>query len=189
MRASLFLFGLLLLNSAPPGLRIYENARIVAIDARARTITVRGGAVGRESTFSADPEALRRSAMLKAGDQVVLTLRTTEVTGTEVVTHIERSLGTTTLRGRGRLTPPRADALPTPVPPAPTDSSSPAPTPPPSPVPSRPTFDTVGPLTDPRVAPLADPRLFPLRDPRVIPGLTEPAPTPSVTPSPASPVG
>ena len=165
--------------------RIYENARLVLLDTRARTITVRGGAIGKETTFAVDPPALHGAAALKAGDQVIHTVRAIDAAGTEVVTQIERSLGTPRVRGRRRPAPSTAEASPgddRTSPPA-FAAASPAPTPLPSPPPSRPGSDTVGPLSDPRVAPLADPRQDPLRDPRVIPGLSEPAPSPSPPPS------
>jgi len=47
-------------RSPAPGSRTYANARVVAIDAQARTITVRGGGVGRDETFPVEAQALQR---------------------------------------------------------------------------------------------------------------------------------
>jgi len=172
-----------------PDSRTYANARVVAIDAQARTITVRGGGVGKDETFPVDAQALQRVGALKPGDEVVLTLRAGGARG-EVVTRIERSAAgeaerraagrRAAARGRGRAGP--ASAPPAPRPPA---VPSPVATPAPSPEPPRLPTDVVGPLRDPRVDPNFDPRQNPLRDPRVIPGLSEPAPSPSPSPTPS----
>jgi hypothetical protein len=184
-------------RSPAPGSRTYANASLVAIDAKARTITVRAG--GKDETFPVEAEALQRVGALKPGEQVVLTLRAGGP-GPEVVTQIERSVGAAPapagktggrMAPRGVPKPPRAAASPTsPEPPTalppairPTPASSPA-IRPPSPQPSRSPADTVLPLRDPRVDPHIDPRQDPHRDPRVVPGLTQPAPTPTPSPSP-----
>src|SRR5438034_755660 len=78
-------------RSPTPGSRTYANARVVAIDAQARTITVRGGGVGKDETFPVEAQALQRVGALKPGEQVVLTLRAGGP-GPEVVTQIERSV-------------------------------------------------------------------------------------------------
>jgi hypothetical protein len=177
---------------ATPGSRIFANARVVAIDKKARTITVRGGGVGKDETFPVEAQALQRARELKPGEQVVLTLRAGG-TGPEVVTQIERSLAGAGARGgtaRGRTAPRRrehAGAAAPPARPAPPAAASPTPTPAPSPEAPRLPTDVVGPLRDPRLDPNFDPRQNPLRDPRVIPGLSEPAPTPTPSPTPTPP--
>jgi hypothetical protein len=75
-------------RSPAPGSRTYANASLVAIDAKARRITVRAG--GKDETFAVEAEALQRAGALKPGEQVVLTLRAGGP-GPEVVTQIERS--------------------------------------------------------------------------------------------------
>src|SRR5206468_9019394 len=72
-------------RSPAPGSRTYANARVVAVDARTGTITVRGGGVGRDETFPVEAQALQRVGALKTGEQVVLTLRAGG-SGGEVVT-------------------------------------------------------------------------------------------------------
>ena len=172
-------------RSPTPGSRTYANARVVAIDARARTITVRGGGVGKDETFPVEVQARPRVGALKPGDEVVLTLRAGGAGG-EVVTQIERAAagaGAPRRTVSGRATPRRRGstaASSTPTRPAPSPAASPAP----SPEPTRLPTDTVGPLRDPRLNPNFDPRQNPLRDPRVVPGLSEPAPTPTPTPTP-----
>jgi hypothetical protein len=169
-----------------PGSRTYTNAVVVAIDPRARTITVRGGGVGKDETFPVEAQALQRAGAMAPGQQVVLTLRAGGAGQPEVVTRIERSVsgaGTRPARrGRGR-----SGAAAGPASAAPTPAPSPAASPSPSPQPSRLPTDTVGPLRDPRVDPNVDPRQNPLRDPRVVPGLTEPVPTPTPTATPTPP--
>ena len=177
-----------------PDSRTYANAHVVAIDARARTITVRDGGVGKDETFPVEAQALERVGALKRGEEVVLTLRTGGAGG-EVVTQIERSVAGAGARPRtagGRTAPRRRGSTGTPsvpVRPVPPPAPSPAPSAEPSPAPTRLPTDVVGPLRDPRRDPNFDPRQNPLRNPDVIPGLTEPAPTPtpSPTPSPAGP--
>jgi hypothetical protein len=183
-------------RSPAPGSRTYANASLVAIDAKARRITVRAG--GKDETFAVEAEALQRVGALNPGEQVVLTLRAGGP-GPEVVTQIERSVaaapvpaGKTSGRTAPRRVPrpPRAAASPTSpepptaLPPAIRPTSSPAIRPTPSPQPSRSPADTVLPLRDPRRDPHIDPRQDPHRDPRVVPGLTQPAPTPTPSPSP-----
>jgi len=176
-------------RSPTPGSRTYANARVVAIDAQARTITVRGGGVGKDETFPVEAQALQRVGGLKTGEQVVLTLRAGG-SGGEVVTQIERSAARAGAQPRtvsGRATPRRRGstaAASTPSRPAPSSAPSPAASPSPSPEPTRLPTDTVGPLRDPRVNPNFDPRQNPLRDPRVVPGLSEPVPSPTPTPTP-----
>ncbi len=175
-------------RSPSPGSRTYANARVVAIDPEARTITVRGGGIGKDETFTVEPQARSGIRSLKPGDQVVLSLRAIRA-GEETVTRIERSSpAVASRRAAGRRDTPRR-RLPVPV----TTAVTPAPPPPappavsvPSPGPSPLPTDIVGPLRDPRVDPNFDPRQNPLRDPRVIPGLSEPAPIPAPTPSPAT---
>ena len=179
-------------RSPTPGSRTYANARVVAIDAQARTITVRGGGVGKDETFPVEAQALHRVGALKPGEQVVLTLRAGGP-GPEVVTQIERSVasagagGGATPRRRG---PTGTASTPTrPAPPAATRPAAPArpspvASPAPSPEPTHLPTDTVGPLRDPRRDPNFDPRQNPLRDPRVVPGLSEPVPSPTPTPTP-----
>ncbi len=172
-----------------PGSRTYSNARVVAIDAKARTITVRGGGVGgKDETFPVEAQAMPCVGALKAGEQVVLTLR---VGGpqAELVTRIELSVVSAGAGGRtnGRAVARRqgsAALAPSPGEPAPRTAPSPAASPAPSPEPPGLPTDIVGPFRDPRVDPNFDPRQDPLRDPRVIPGLSEPAPRPAPTPSP-----
>jgi hypothetical protein len=168
--------------------RTYANARVVAIDAQARTITVRGGGIGKDETFTLEPQARPGLRALRPGDQVVLSLRAIRA-GEETVTRIEKSLpADASGREAARPDTPRrrppapvtAAVTPAPPPPAPPAVSVPSPEPT-----SMPT-DIVGPFRDPRVDPDFDPRQNPLRDPRVIPGLSEPAPTPAPTPSPAT---
>jgi hypothetical protein len=176
-------------RSTVPGTRTYANASVVAVDARAGTITVRGGGVGKAETFPVEAQALQRVGALKPGEQVVLTLRAGGP-GPEVVTQIERSVaGAAAPRGKTSGRPPRrrgptGTASPA-TSPAPVPAPSPAISPAPSPEPSRPPTDIVGPFRDPRVDPNFDPRQAPLRDPRVIPGLSEPAPSPSASPTPS----
>ena len=169
-------------RSPTPGLRTYANARVVAIDAQARTITVRGGGIGKDDTFPVEAQALQRVGALKPGEQVVLTLRAGGPEP-EVVTQIERSVAGAGARRRG----PTGTAS-TPTSPAPPTAPAPAASPAPSPGPTRPPTDTVGPLRDPHRDPNFDPRQNPLRDPRVVPGLSKPVPTPTptLTPSPTT---
>jgi hypothetical protein len=176
-------------RSPTPGSRTYANARVVAIDAQARTITVRGGGVGKDETFPVEAQALQRVGALKPGEQVVLTLRAGGP-GPEVVTQIERSVAGAGARrptASGRAAPRRRGPTGTassPIRPAPPPAPSPAASPAPSPEPTRLPTDTVGPLRDPRRDPNFDPRQNPLRDPRVVPGLSAPVPTPTPTPTP-----
>jgi hypothetical protein len=174
-------------RSPTPGGRTYANARVVAVDARAGTITVRGGGVGKDETFLVEAEALQRVGALKAGDQVVLTLRAGGP-GRDVVTQIERSVARAGARGRTGAAPARREptgTASTPTRPAPRTGASPAARPAPSPAPRRLPTDTVGPLRDPRQDPNFDPRQDPLRDPRVVPGLSKPVPSPTPTPTPS----
>jgi hypothetical protein len=166
------------------GGRTYANAQVVAIGPEARTITVRGGGIGKDETFTVESEAVPGVRALRPGDQVVLSLRAIRA-GEETVTRIARSSPAKPVRraaGR-RDTPASGSAVPvttavTPAPPPPVPPAASAPSPGPTSLPT----DIVGPFRDPRVDPNLDPRQDPLRDPRVIPGLSEPAPTP--TPSP-----
>jgi hypothetical protein len=177
-------------RSPAPGSRTYANASLVAIDAKARRITVRAG--GKDETFPVEAEALQRAGSLKRGEQLVLTLRAGGP-GPEVVTLIERSAaaspapaGKTSGRAAPRPSPARpTSAAASPAGPAPSPASPPVIRPvPPSPQPSRPPSDAVGPLRDPRRDPNLDPGRDPHRDPRVIPGLSQPMPTPTPSPSP-----
>ena len=176
------------------GARIYANARVVAIDAQSRMITVRSGGAGKDETFPVEAQALQRVGALKPGEQVVLTLRAGG-SGPEVVTQIERSVAGAGARGRtatGRAaqrrrgptgtasTPARPAPPARPSPAASPAAASPAPSPEPTPLPT----DIVGPQHDPRRDPNFDPRQNPLRDPRVVPGLSEPVPSPTPTPTP-----
>jgi len=176
-------------RSPAPGSRTYANASLVAIDAKARRITVRAG--GKDETFPFEAQALQRVGALKPGEQVVLTLRAGGP-GAEVVTLIERSaaaspapVGKTSGRTAPRPRVPKPiSAAASPATPAPSPASSPVIRPVPSLRPSRPPTDTVGPLRDPRRDPNSNPGQDPHRDPRVIPGLSLPAPTPTPSPSP-----
>jgi hypothetical protein len=177
-------------RSPAPGSRTYANASLVAIDAKARRITVRAG--GKDETFAVEAEALQRAGALKRGEQLVLTLRAGGP-GPEVVTLIERSAAASPApagKASGRAAPRPPVARPTsaaasPTSPAPSPASSPVIRPVPSPQASRPPSDTVGPLRDPRRDPNLDPGRDPHRDPRVIPGLSQPAPPPTPSPSPS----
>jgi hypothetical protein len=131
------------------------RARVVAVDAAAQTITVRGSGAADE-TFTLDPAAARRLGRLEPGDRVVLTVRRAVKGRPGVVMRVVR------------VAPSSAPATVVVTPGS-----------------SRPPTDTVGPLRDPRSSPGADPRKDPLRDPRVVPGLSEPAPTPTPTPTPS----
>jgi hypothetical protein len=170
-----------------PGPRMYANARVVAIDAQALTITVRGGGVGKEETFAVEAQALKHVGVLTPGEEVVLTLRAGGP-GPEVVTQIEKSMagaGAPHRTASGRAAPRRRGptaTTSTPTGSAPSTAPSPAASPTPSPEPTRLPTDIVGPLHDPRRDPDFDPRQNPLRDPRVVPGLSEPVPTPTPTP-------
>src|SRR5882672_11505024 len=96
-------------RSPTPGSRTYANAQVVAIDAQARTITVRNGGVGKDETFPVEAQALQRVGALKRGEEVVLTLRAGG-SGGEVVTQIERSVAGAGARPRtagGRAAPRR----------------------------------------------------------------------------------
>jgi hypothetical protein len=174
-------------RSPTPGSRMYANARVVAIDVQARTITVRGGGVGKEETFSVEAQALKQVGVLTPGEEVVLTLRAGGP-GPEVVTQIGKSMagaGAPDRTASGRAAPRHrgpTGTTSTKTESAPTTAPSPGASPPPSPEPTRLPTDIVGPLHDPRRDPDFDPRQDPLRDPRVVPGLSEPAPTPTPTP-------
>jgi hypothetical protein len=176
-------------RSPAPGSRTYANASLVAIDAKARRITVRAG--GKDETFPVEEEALLRAGTLKRGEHLVLTLRAGGP-GPEVVTLIERSAaaspapaGKASARPAPRPSASRpASVAASPVGPAPSPAASPVIRPVPSPQASRPPSDSVGPLRDPRRDPNLDPGRDPHRDPRVIPGLSQPAPTPTPSPSP-----
>jgi hypothetical protein len=177
-----------------PGSRTYANASVVAIDAKARTITVRGGGVGKDETFPMEAQVMPRAGAMKAGEQVVLTLRAGSP-GPEVVVQIERSMadagarrrtrrGAGAARGGAGTVPPAPASPAADIGPSPRATPVPAATPAPSPVPAVLPTDIVGPFRDPRVDPNFDPRVNPLRNPDIIPGLSEPAPTPTPTPSP-----
>jgi hypothetical protein len=167
------------------GTRTYANARVVAVDMAAGTLTVRGGGIGKDETFAVEPQARAGARVLKPGDEVILALRAVGA-GEETVTRIDRAAPAGSARraaGRrdtARAAPPVAD---TPPPSPPTPRATPAASAP-SPAPTSLPTDIVGPFRDPRVDPNFDPRQDPLRDPRVIPGLSEPAPTPAPSPSP-----
>jgi hypothetical protein len=170
----------------PPveGSRTYANARVVRIDMKARTITVRGGGVGPDETFPVEAQALQRIGALKKGDPVVLTLRAGGA-GREVVTQVERAAAPGRTSGRAVAQRQKPAVLaPSPGEPTPRTPSAPVASPRPSPGPTVLPTDIVGPFRDPRVDPNFDPRQDPLRDPRVIPGLSEPAPRPAPSPSP-----
>jgi hypothetical protein len=163
--------------------RIFMNATVVAVEAEAGTLTVNGGAIGKERTFTVAAEARQDARGLKPGDEVVIALGAAD-TAEEAVTRVIR-------RAANRPSPgsiAQPDAPPTPASsPQPTPWPSRQPTPPDSaPSGERPLpTDLVGPFRDPRENPHFDPRVNPHRDPRVIWGLTEPAPTPTPTPSPS----
>ena len=168
--------------------RIIMNGTVVAVDAEAGTLTVNGGAIGKEHTFTVAAEARQDARGLEPGDEVVIGLGAADTgeeadPGSETVTRVIRLAANRP--SPGSMAQP--DAAPTPAPPPqPTPSPLPQPTPPAS-APSgerRLPTDVVGPLRDPRENPHFDPRVNPHRDPRRIWGLTEPAPTPTPTPSP-----
>jgi hypothetical protein len=173
----------------PPavGARKLTNATVVAVDAEAGKLIVRGGGIGEERTLTVAPEAQRDLRQVKAGDEVVIVVDAT-ARGAEVVRRVERSPADTSA---ARSTPGRASRVPAdPIPisapalslPSPSPSNPPAsPSPGTTTVGSLPT-DTVGPLRDPRVNPHFDPRVNPHRDPRVVPGLSAPGPSPTPTP-------
>ena len=171
------------------GSRSLTNATVVSVDAEAGTLTVRGGGIGQEQTFTVAADARPDIRALKRGDEVVLAL-SAAATGEEV-TRVERSPATkpsprSTARGDDPLS---ATPAPVATPPLATPTSAPSPLPSPAasaPSGERALTDIVGPFRDPRVNPHFDPRVSPHRDPRVIPGLTEPAPTPAPSPSPAT---
>jgi hypothetical protein len=167
---------------APARYRIFMNATVVAADAEAGTLTVNGGAIGREQTFTVAAEARRDARGLEPGDEVVIALGAAD-TGEETVMRVVRSAA-------NRPSPGSTAQPDSPSTPAPSLQPTPSPSPRPTPAASAPSgeralpTDVVGPFRDPRVNPNFDPRVNPHRDPRVIPGLTAPAPTPAPTPSP-----
>ena len=180
-------------RSPAPGSRTYANARVVAVDARTGTITVRGGGVGRDETLPVEARALQRVGELKTGEHVVLTLRAGG-SGGEIVTQIERAAAGAGAQPRslsGRAVPRRRGSSGPASKPRTAPSSAPAPaaSPTPSPEPTLLPTDTVGPLRDPRLNPNFDPRQNPLRDPRVVPGLSEPVPAPTPIPTPRPTTG
>lgn len=140
-------------QASATGTRTYANARVVAVDAQARTITVRMAGAATDETFSVEAGTLQRVGALKRGDRVVLTLRK-DVGVPTVVTHIRRSVAS---------------------------AASPAPRPKPSRPPTDtvgPLQDPrKAPVTDPRKNPLRDPRVVPgLSEP-------VPTPSPTASPS------
>jgi hypothetical protein len=139
-----------------PVRRVVEG-QVVAVDTRARTITVRASGAAADATFGVAAAVARRVAALKPGDRVVLTLVAGAKGRRDVVTRVTAAAAVA--------------GAPAPVVISPGSS--------------RPPTDTVGPLRDPRGSPNVDPRQNPLRDPRVVPGLSQPAPTPTPTPTPS----
>jgi hypothetical protein len=184
---------LLVLLAVAASPEAFRNATVVSTDVPHLTLTIRGDH-GPSEVLDVDPTALARLKLLKAGDEVILTVRKTD--GERVlVTVIEPSLRARNAKARPGQRPSRAQ--PPASPPAPSASASPevaAPKVSPAPVTGRLPTDTVGPLRDPRKGAQQDPRDNPVRDPRVIPGLTEPvspgtaspavSPAPSPTPTP-----
>lgn len=171
-----------------PGSRWYANARVVAFDVQARTVTLRGGGLGEEETFAVEAPAMQHVGVLAPGEEVLVAFRAGGP-GPDVVTDIEKSAGSADGPHRaasGRAAPGGrglTGTASTKTESTPSTAPSPAPSPTPSPEPTRLPTDIVGPLHDPRRDPDFDPRQNPLRDPRVVPGLSEPAPTPTPTPA------
>jgi hypothetical protein len=171
----------------------FANATVVSTDPPGRTLTVsRNG--GAAEVLAVDVAALPRLQELKAGDEVILTLRGAEGTP-PVVTLIEPSLRGTRPARRYRPGATRASPAPGPSPtPRPGRTRAVSPKASPTPGTGHLPTDTVGPLQDPRKGAQQDPRDNPRRDPRVIPGLTEappaakasPSPSPSPTPTPGA---
>ena len=69
---------------------IIMNATVVAVDAEAGTVTVNGGAIGKEHTFTVAAEARQEARGLEPGDEVVIALGAAD-TGEETVTRVMRS--------------------------------------------------------------------------------------------------
>src|SRR4030095_3296086 len=69
--------------------RTLMNATVVAVEAEARTLTVNGGAIGKEHTFTVAAEAWQDARGLKPGDEVVIALGAAD-TGEDAVTHVMR---------------------------------------------------------------------------------------------------
>jgi hypothetical protein len=169
-----------------PGSRWYANAHVVAFDVQARTVTLRGGGLGEEETFTVESPAMQQVGVLTAGQEVLVAFRAGGP-GADVVTGIEKAAGGAdgpqrAASGRAPGAGGVAGKASTKTESAPSTAPPPAPSPTPSPEPTRLPTDIVGPLHDPRRDPDFDPRQNPLRDPRVVPGLSEPAPTPTPTP-------
>jgi hypothetical protein len=121
-----------------PGTRIYANASVVRVDVKAHTMTVRGGGVGKDETFTVDTQAMPRLGALKPGQKVVLTLRAAAA-GREVVTAVERPVEGAGARTNGRAVarrPGNTAVAPIPGEPAPASAPSPVASPPPTPTPS-----------------------------------------------------
>jgi hypothetical protein len=159
-----------------PGSRWYANARVVAFDVQARTVTLRGGGLGEEETFAVEAPAMQHVGVLAPGEEVLVAFRAGGP-GPDVVTDIEKSAGSADgpHRAASVRSAPAGRGL--------TGTASTKTESTPSPEPTRLPTDIVGPLHDPRRDPDFDPRQNPLRDPRVVPGLSEPAPTPTPTPA------
>ena len=64
-------------SERPPGsgTRTCANARVVAVDIAARTLTVRGCGMGKDETFTVEPRAMAGARVLKPGDKMSLGLR------------------------------------------------------------------------------------------------------------------
>ena len=172
---------LLAVAGSPPAFR---NAIVVSTDVPHLTLTIKGDQ-GTNEVVGVDAGAAPRLKLLKAGDEVILTVRTDGAR--QVVTLIEPSV-----RGRkpaGKVKPRAAKASSSAAPARPPAPPPPAETTPkvsPAAASPRPPTDTVGPLQDPRRGAQQDPRDNPVRDPRVIPGLTVPPPNrPTASPSPS----
>ena len=165
----------------------FANATVVSTDPAHRKITVKRNNGPNEVLVVEGNTAAARLQEVKAGDEVILTLRDTPG-APSVVTRIEPSV-----KGKspapGFKPGPNPAASPTPpapsAPPGRATGTTPRATPAP---PKRPPTDTVGPQQDPRKGTQQDPRDNPNRDPRVVPGLTEPPPSakPSPTPTPSA---
>src|SRR5262245_28614529 len=74
---------------------IFMNATVVAVDAEAGTLTVNGGAIGKEHTFTVAAKARQDARGLKPGDEVVIGLGAAGTgeeadTGSETVTRVVR---------------------------------------------------------------------------------------------------
>lgn len=96
-------------SARPPGsgTRTCANARVVAVDLAVRTLTVRGGGIGKDETFTVEPRAMPGARVPKPGDEVSLGLRALGA-GEERVTRVERASPHGSERRAGRRDSARA---------------------------------------------------------------------------------